>query len=55
MNMYEEGRISLSMAAELLDKSVYDILRMAQKRGIKVGASEEQQMVSEKTAEGLDV
>ncbi|ODS39625.1 MAG: hypothetical protein A7316_04890 [Candidatus Altiarchaeales archaeon WOR_SM1_86-2] len=41
--MYKEGRISLSRAAELLDKSVYEIIQMAQKRGIEVGASEEQQ------------
>jgi len=27
----------------LLDKSVYEIIQMAQKRGIEVGASEEQQ------------
>ncbi len=53
MGLYEKGRISLSMAADLLDKNVHDIIRIAQKRGIRVGATEEQQKVSEETAKEL--
>ncbi len=53
MELYEGGRISLGMAAELLDKNVHDIIRLARRRGIRVGATEEQQITSEKTAEKL--
>jgi len=50
MELYEKGRISLSMAAYLLNKNVHDIIYISQKRGIRVGADEEQQKASEKTA-----
>jgi len=42
LELYEKGWISLGMAADLLDKNVYDIIRLAQIRGIRVGATEEQ-------------
>ena len=51
MELYENGRISIVMAAKLLDKNVHDIIRLAQRRGIRVGANEDQQMASKKTAE----
>jgi predicted HTH domain antitoxin len=54
MELYEKGRISLSMAADLLDRNVHDIIRLAQMRGIRAGASEEQQSSSEKTSKELD-
>jgi len=42
LELYEKGRISLGMAADLLDKNVHDIIQFAQIRGIRVGATEEQ-------------
>ena len=38
----QEGRLTLSQAAELLDMSVYEIQRLAQDRGIEIGATAEQ-------------
>ncbi len=55
MELYGKGRISLSRAADLLDKNVHDIIQLAQRRGIRVGATEEQQKASEKTARELRV
>lgn len=55
MELYEKGRVSLSMAAALLDKNVHEIVRIAQRKGIRVGATEEQQKASEKIASELTV
>jgi len=38
-----EGRISIGRAAELLDVTVHDILDGAQRQGIELGATEEQE------------
>ncbi len=38
----QEGRLTLSQAAELLDMNVYEIQRLAQNRGIEIGATAEQ-------------
>jgi len=53
IELYSTGRISLSRAASLLDKSVHDVIRIAQKRGIRIGATEEQQRASEETAKKI--
>lgn len=53
LDLYGEGEISLSKAAELLDTSVHDILRKSRKRGIKPTATEEQVRRSRETAEEL--
>ena len=42
LKLVEEGRISTGHAAELLDMSIYDVYRLAQSRGIEIGATEEQ-------------
>ncbi|NCN65692.1 MAG: hypothetical protein GW779_03490 [Candidatus Altiarchaeum hamiconexum] len=41
MNLYKEGEISLIRAAELLNKSVYDVIHKAKKKGISTGAGVE--------------
>lgn len=42
INLCSEGRISVGKAAEILGKSIYDIHRLAQEKGIVLTASEEQ-------------
>lgn len=42
LSLYAKGRISLSKAAELLDLSVHDVLRLAKQHGLETGSSLEQ-------------
>lgn len=53
IEMYQKGRISLSRAAELMDTSTLEILRLAKELKIQAGATEEQQKRSRKTAASL--
>lgn len=53
IDLYKEGRISLSRAAELLNKNVHDIIYIAKKRGVSAGSNEAQQEWSRKTAEKI--
>lgn len=53
LRLVEEGRITATWAAELLDVSVYDIYRSAEARGIKLGATEEQYQRSLEEAKRL--
>lgn len=53
LDLYGRGTISLSRAAEILGKSVYDILREARKRGYRTGATKRQASKSKKTTERL--
>ena len=53
IELYGKGYISLSKASKLLGKSVHEIIRLAQIRGIKTGATSTQQVLSEKTAKKL--
>ena len=53
IEMYQKGRISLSRAAELMDTSTFEILRLAKELKIHTGATEEQQKKSRKTAKNL--
>ena len=46
VKLVEEGRISAGRAAEILDTTIYDIYRIAQARGIELGATEEQHQLS---------
>lgn len=39
LHLVEEGRLSVSKSAELLELSVYDIYRLAEKRGIGLGST----------------
>jgi len=40
LELLNKGRISISKAAELLDRTVYDIYRLAKERNIELGATE---------------
>lgn len=51
MELYQKGRISLSKAAELLDVSTFDVLRLVKEGYPEV--TEEQLKKSRKTAESL--
>lgn len=50
LDLYEKGNLSLSKTSEILNKSVYDIIQLVQKRGIKTGATIDEQKISEKIA-----
>ncbi len=49
----EKGQISTGRAAELLKTSIQEIYRIAQKHGVRLGATLEQQKESEKTLKML--
>lgn len=55
LNLYGRGRISLSKAAQLLDTSTMDILRIASERNLLAGAAKAQQEKSRETAGNLSV
>ncbi len=46
LHLVENGRISIGKAAELLKTSVQDIHRLAEKHGVRLGATSEQQKKS---------
>jgi len=50
LNLVAEGRISTGKAAELLNTTIYDVQRLAQKHGIQIGATREQAKKSRETA-----
>ncbi len=50
LDLVAEGRISIGKAAEMLKKNIYDLYRIAQKHGIKLGATQEQIKKSRETA-----
>jgi predicted HTH domain antitoxin len=43
LQLVEAGRISGGRAAEILDTSLFDIYRLAEAQGIRLGADEDQQ------------
>ena len=53
LGLVAQGRISASRAAELLDVSIWDIFRLAQERGMELGATDEQRQESRKVAAQL--
>ena len=53
LTIVEKGRISICRAAELLNTSVQDIHRLAEKHDITLGATESQRQKSRKTMEKL--
>lgn len=50
IEMLSAGRISIGKAAELLKVSIYDIYKIAEKRGIKLGGTSEQGLKSRESA-----
>ncbi len=53
LGLYKKGRISLSRAAELLEVSTFDVLRLAQEKRIQIGATGMQQKKSRDAAAEL--
>jgi len=53
VNLVAEGRISVGRAAELLEASPHDIYRIAESRGIELGATAEQRRQSREVASKL--
>ncbi len=53
MELYKEGRLSAENIAEMLDKSIYDIHRLIQKRNIRVEHSDTIYRKSRETAKKL--
>jgi hypothetical protein len=53
MKLIEEERITIGRAAELLDVAYQDIHRMAQARGIELGATVEQYHEGKKNLQSL--
>lgn len=53
LELVSEGKLSLGRAAELLELSVYDIQRLAEERGIELGATADQYEKARVTAEKL--
>ena len=50
LELVSSGRISIGKAAEMLKISVYDIYKLAEKHGMKIGGTAAQQAKSKKTA-----
>ena len=53
LRLIENGRISIGRAAELLKVTIQDIYRLAEKHGVRIGATIEQGKKSEKTMKSL--
>jgi len=53
LQLTESGRLSVGKAAEILELSVQDMYRLAEKHGVRLGASAEQQGESQKTVAKL--
>ena len=53
LRMVESGRISIGRASELLKTSIQDIHRLAEKHGVRLGATPEQQRKSAETLRKL--
>ena len=53
VHLVAEGRISIGKAAEILNRTVYDLQRIAQKHGVRLGAAPEQARKSRETAKRI--
>jgi hypothetical protein len=53
LKLVAEGRISIGRAAEIINKSVYDLQRIAKTHGIEIGATAQQVEKSRKTAKSI--
>ena len=53
LRLASEGRITVGRAAELLDRSVFDLYRLAEASGVELGASDKQRRQSRKVAAKL--
>ena len=50
LELVSSGRMSVGRSAELLNTTVYDIYRLAEKHGVELGGTAEQYIKSRKTA-----
>jgi len=50
LELYAEGRISISKASEILGKSIYDVHALIRKKRVKIGHPEEIYKKSRETA-----
>lgn len=53
IELYKDGRISIGKAAEIIGKSVYDLQRLIEKKGVKIMHSENVLKKSKETAKKL--
>ena len=53
LSLIAQGRITIGKATELLDVTIYDIHRLAQKHGIVLGATDEQMRKSRARAQKI--
>lgn len=53
LELISEGRLTVSRGAEILDESVHEIYRLAQKRNIEIGATEKHYDQGSETAEEI--
>lgn len=53
LELLRKGRISIGKAAELLDKTIYNIYRLAKERDIELGATEIHYKKSKETVSEL--
>lgn len=53
LGLLSEGRLSVSRAAEILDTSVHRVHRLAEERGVQIGATLEQYRRSKEDVAGL--
>lgn len=51
LELISEGRLSVSRGAEILDQSVHEVYRLARKRNVEIGVTEEQYKKGKRTAE----
>ena len=51
LELISEGRLSVSRGAEILNQSVHEIYRLAKKKNVEIGATEEQYEKGKETAE----
>lgn len=51
LELISEGRLTVSRGAEILDESVHEIYRLAQKRNIEIGTTEKHYEKGSETAE----
>ncbi len=51
LELISGGRLSVSRGAEILNQSVHEIYRLAKKKNVEIGATEEQYEKGKETAE----
>ena len=55
IGLYSEGRLSIGKVSEVLDKTIYDVQRLINKKGIKISYSQDVETKSKEHAQKLFV